>query len=386
MTKATPLNCHNGRMHIAVFLQNLKGGGAERVALTLVNALAQTHDVSLLLVRKQGDYLDDLSPQVKLVDMASGSTMASIPALSRWLRQNRPDVLMSHLTHVNVAAQLAVRLSRTGTPLVAVEHNQIDLNFARIRQRSVRLAYRAVRYVYPGITVVVSVSQGVEDSVKRFCGFAGQNMRVIANPVVTPALRMLLAEPPAHPWLGDGGAPVLLGCGRLVEQKDFPNLIEAFRLARQQRDLRLLILGEGELRSELEAAVANAGLQDCASLPGFDRNPYAAMAAADLFVLSSRWEGLPTVLIEALAAGTNVVAADCPSGPMEVLEGGRYGSLVPTDDPQALADAILSRLSHPIDRETLQKRADEYSLENVQAIYEDLFREVMLARRSKTPV
>lgn len=364
-------------MNIAVFLQNLKGGGAERVALTLVNALAQSHDVTLLLVRKQGDYLDDLSPQVKLVDMAAKSTMAAIPALSHWLRQNRPDVLMTHLTHVNVAAALAVRLSFTEVPHVAVEHNQIDLNFPRIRQRSVRVAYRAVRYIYPGITAVVSVSQGVENSVKRFCAFAGGNMRVIANPVVTPALRDLLTEAPAHPWLSDGGAPVLLGCGRLVEQKDFPNLIEAFRLVRQQRDVRLLILGEGELRPMLEEAVATAGLQEVAALPGFDRNPYAAMAAADLFVLSSRWEGLPTVLIEALAAGTNVVATDCPSGPMEVLEGGRYGSLVPTGNPRALADAILARLAQPIDRATLQKRADDYSLENVQAIYEDLFREVM---------
>lgn len=367
-------------MHIAVFLQNLKGGGAERVALTLVNALAQTHEVSLLLVKKQGDYLDDLAPEVTLVDLAAKSTIAAVPALAGWLRRGRPDVLMSHLTHVNIAAALAVRVSMTGVPHVAVEHNQIDLNFARIRQRSVRLAYRAVRYVYPGITKVISVSQGVEDSVRRFSGISGRNLRVIANPVVTPALRSLLAQAPSHPWLSDGGAPVLLGCGRLVEQKDFPNLIDAFRLARQQRDLRLLILGEGELRPMLEAAVEAAGLQAYAALPGFDRNPYAAMAAADLFVLSSRWEGLPTVLIEALAAGANVVATDCPSGPMEVLEGGRYGSLVPTDDPRALADAILSRLADPIDRSTLQKRADEYSLENVLAIYEDLFREVMVPR------
>lgn len=364
-------------MHIAVFLQNLKGGGAERVALTLVNALAQTHDVSLLLVKKQGDYLDDLSPQVTLVDLATKSTMAAIPALARWLRRSRPDVLMSHLTHVNIAAALAVRASMTGVPHVAVEHNQIDLNFPRIRQRSVRLAYRAVRYVYPGITTVVSVSQGVEDSVRRFSGITAKNMRVIANPVVTPALRSLLAQPPAHPWLSDGGAPVLLGCGRLVEQKDFPNLIEAVRLALQQRDLRLLILGEGELRPMLEAAIADAGLQDSAALPGFDRNPYAAMAAADLFVLSSRWEGLPTVLIEALAAGANVVSTDCPSGPMEVLDGGRYGSLVPMDDPRALADAILLRLAQPLDRAMLQTRADEYSLENILAIYVDLFHDAM---------
>ena len=222
---------------------------------------------------------------------------------------------------------------------------------------------------------MVCVSQGVRDSVLAFTHIAGDNLRVIANPVVTPDLRRRLLEEPAHPWLKDGGPPVLLGCGRLVEQKDFGTMIEAFRILLQRRPARLLILGEGEEREALQEQVTGHGLTEAVSLPGFDRNPYAAMRAARLFVLSSRWEGLPTVLIEALAAGVNVVATDCPSGPAEILENG-VGRLVPVGAPGQLADAMAAALDAPLDPSILTRRAEEYSLERSMKGYEALFEEL----------
>ncbi|WP_324749644.1 glycosyltransferase [Sphingomonas sp. LY54] len=357
---------------ITTFLQDLAGGGAERVAVTLLNAFAIEHEVTLILARPEGPYLADLSPQIRLIPTGAASTAASIPFLARWLRKTRPDILFTHLTHVNVAGAIAARLARTGTAHVAVEHNQMDLNYPRIRQRSVRAAYRVAGWIYPRVSALVSVSEGVRDSVRRFTGIPRNNLHVIANPVVTPELRRRLLEEPAHPWLRDGGPPVILGCGRLVEQKDFGTLIEAFGLLLQKRPVRLLILGEGEQREALQRQIAQNGLGDAVALPGFDRNPYAAMRAARLFALSSRWEGLPTVLIEALAAGVNVVATDCPSGPAEILEGG-IGRLVPVSAPRDLADAMNASLEAPLAAALLSERAEAYSLEISVARYQALF-------------
>jgi glycosyltransferase involved in cell wall biosynthesis len=169
-------------------------------------------------------------------------------------------------------------------------------------------------------------------------------VEVVYNPVITPALMALAQEVPDHPWLAPGQPPVILGVGRLTRQKDFSTLIRAFAEVRRRRVARLLILGEGEERTRLQALAAELGLGDDVALPGFRDNAMAYMAASRVFVLSSAWEGLPTVLIEALAAGARVVSTDCPSGPREILQEGRLGTLVPVGDPAALAGAMLDAL------------------------------------------
>lgn len=363
-------------MRIGAFLQDLAGGGAERVAVLLLNGLAADHDVTLVLARREGPYLADLDPRVEIRDLGGTRTLSSVRPLARWLQTEKPDVLMAHLTHVNIAAALAVRLAGNRIPLVAVEHNQMDLNFALLTARSVRIAYRAVRFLYPGIDRIVCVSDGVAAAVRRFARLRSDNLVTIANPVVTPRLRALARETPAHAWLSSQPPPVILGCGRLVEQKDFANLLRAFRLVRDRRAVRLLILGEGPQRSELETLAGELGLRDDVAMPGFDRNPFAAMRAAGVFVLSSRWEGLPTVLIEALAAGAVVASTDCPSGPREVLRGGALGPLAPIGDPAALADAIVQALDRPVAEDRRLARGEDYTVERAVAAYEALFEEV----------
>jgi glycosyltransferase involved in cell wall biosynthesis len=360
-------------MKIAAFLQDLAGGGAERVAVLLLNGLVKDNDVTLILARREGPYLDSIDPRVRIVDLGGKRTFGAIVPLARWLRRNRPDILISHLTHVNVAAAAAVRLSRKCCAHIAVEHNQMDLNYNRITSRAVRLAYRMVHYVYPGADAVVCVSAGVADSVQRHARIGKGNINVIGNPVVTDQLRQLASEIPHHPWLSDGGAPVILGCGRLVEQKDFANLLHAFKIILSRRSARLLILGDGPLRPELEAAVTALGIGEHVSMPGFDSNPFAAMRTAAIFALSSRWEGLPTVLIEALASGAVVVSTDCPSGPRELLQDGALGPLVPVGDPAALAQAIEQAIDHPADANLRRSRAEEYTAENAAKNYLRLF-------------
>ena len=367
-------------LRLAVFLQDLSGGGAERVAVLLMNELVQSGPVSLVLARREGPYLADLDPSVEIVDLGGVRTLGAIAGLARWLRRRRPDALMSHLTHVNVAAVAAVALARTRTPVVVVEHNQIDLNYARLTSVAVKAAYRATAWAYPRADAVVCVSPGVAKSISTFARMPLERLRVIDNPVVTPELERLAAEPPAHPWLRDKTAPVIIGCGRLVEQKDFETLIRAFRLVRDKRPARLLILGEGPLRGALEALAAALGLTDDVSLPGFDRNPFAAMRAADVFALSSRWEGLPTALIEALACGVPVVATDCPSGPFEVLKGGSLGRLTGLADPAGLALATLQTLDDPGPRAARTERAQDYTVARAAGAYRTLFETLAAAR------
>jgi glycosyltransferase involved in cell wall biosynthesis len=191
------------------------------------------------------------------------------------------------------------------------------------------------------------VSGGAADDLARTSGLSRDRVQVVYNPVITPAMLALAREAPDHPWYAHGQPPVILGVGRLTRQKDFATLVRAFALARQQRPARLIILGEGEDRAALEALIRELGVADDVALPGFRDNAMAYMAGSALFVLSSAWEGLPTVLIEALAAGARVVSTDCPSGPREILQGGRLGALVPVGDAAALAAAMGEALARP---------------------------------------
>jgi glycosyltransferase involved in cell wall biosynthesis len=197
------------------------------------------------------------------------------------------------------------------------------------------------------------VSQGVADDLAAVTGIRRERLRVIYNPVVSQRMRDLAREPPTlstgcpHPWFAPGAPPVVLALGRLTVLKDYPSLIRAFGLLRRKHEVRLMILGEGQERPRLEGLVAQLGLCDCVALPGFGANPYAYLARAALFVLSSISEALPTALIEAMALGTPVVATDCKCGPKEVLQDGRYGALVPTGDVAALAEAMSATLTAP---------------------------------------
>jgi glycosyltransferase involved in cell wall biosynthesis len=181
--------------------------------------------------------------------------------------------------------------------------------------------------------------------------------------VVLPDLTERAAAPAPHPWLAQrGGPPVVVAAGRLEGQKNFPLLLEAFARLRRERPARLLILGEGRKRAPLEEQARALGIEDDLALPGFIDNPYAAFSRAALFVLSSDHEGLPAVLIQALACGCPVVSTDCPHGPAEILDHGRYGELVPVRDAPALAAAMARTLDHPLPAQTLRARGGEFSL------------------------
>jgi glycosyltransferase involved in cell wall biosynthesis len=330
----------------------------------IVNGIAgRGVPTDLVLVSREGPYLGELDPRVTIVELPEKRTLTSIWGLRRYLRERRPAALVANLTHINVAACFARVLARYRGRVIVVERNQYTRN-RELKSGLVRLTYDAVPYAYRFADVIGAVSTGVKDDLAAATGLPASRMEVLYNPVVGPELAGLAALSPDHPWMHDGGDPVILAVGRLTRQKNYPLLLDAFARVRQARPVRLLILGEGELRPDLEAQVARLGLQDSVALPGFRANPFAFMSRAALFVMSSDWEGLPTVLIEAMACGAPVVATRCDSGPGEILEEGRYGRLTPMGDAPALAQAMIATLDDPGDRTARIARAHHFNLDS----------------------
>jgi glycosyltransferase involved in cell wall biosynthesis len=330
---------------VALFLPALYGGGAERVVLQLAGGIASRGiAVSLVLARQEGPYLAEIPESVQTVNLKTSRDRQALPALVRHLRKERPSALLSGL-HTNLIALWARRLARVSTRVIVVEHNTLS---SRVRDdpSDIRMRWmpRLIRWFYPWADGIVAVSHGVADDLARETKIPRNRIRVIYNPTVIPELSEKAKAPLEHPWFQPGQPPVVLGAGRLTRQKDFPTLIKAFAQARKTYPSRLLILGEGEERPALETLVRDLGLQEEVQLPGFVNNPYPYMARAYLFVLSSRWEGLPGVLIEAMFCGTRLIATDCPSGPREILQNGRYGMLVPVGDADVLGQAIETAL------------------------------------------
>jgi len=365
-----------GPRPIAFFLPTVRGGGAQRVIVNLVQGITERGiQVDLVLAAATGVFLDQLPAAVRLVDLRSNRLHRSLVPLAGYLRRERPRALVSSMSHANLIALWAARLARRGTPVVVTVHNTMSQSQSTGTggRFSGALESRLLRAFYPWAARVVAVSRGAADDLARTSGLPRERVRVVYNPVITPAVMAVARQRADHPWLAAGQPPVVLGVGRLTAQKDFPTLIRAFAAVRKQEPARLIILGEGEDRSRLEALADELGVRPDVDLPGFRDDAMAFMAHSSLFVLSSAWEGLPTVLIEALAAGTRVVSTDCPSGPREILQDGRLGTLVRVGDHVTLAEAMLDALrrpAEPIPAETLAPFTRDVAVDNYLRLIE----------------
>lgn len=330
---------------IALFLPDLTGGGAERVTVNLAQGFSERGlKVDLVLIKATGPYLSQLPSEVRVIDLGTKRALLSPPALIRYMRKERPVALISALHHANIAALWAKRFSNSSTRIVVTIHNNLSLTNQHASGARTRLMPNFLRYCFPWADEIVAVSKGVADDFAVVTGLNRGRIKTIYNPVVSAMLIKRAKEAVNHPWFAPGQPPVILAVGRLTRQKDFPTLIRAFDVVQRTRPARLMILGEGEDRPSLEALVRQLDLNDSVCLPGFVNNPYAYLSRASVFVLSSIWEGLPTVLIEALAVGVPVVSTDCESGPREILDDGKYGRLVAVNDSIALSEAIEKTL------------------------------------------
>ena len=355
---------------ITIFIPTLRGGGVQRMMLNLANNFIERgFEVDLLVSKAEGPYVSQIPSQVRMIDFQSARLIGSLPRLISYLKRYQPLVLFSAMNSPNLLAIWAGQLSRADTPIVISVRNQFSYELHNYQKLRYKLIPTLTKYFYPWADEIIAISQGVALDLADVTGLSLDRIKVIYNPVVFPELGKKGQELVTHPWFFESAVPIILGVGRLTKQKDFPTLIRAFALVRQTRLARLVILGEGEERSSLEALVRDLNLDDDVSLPGFINNPYAYMKKANVFVLSSAWEGFGNVLVEAMACGTTVISTDCPSGPREILAEGKYGKLVPVKDSVALARAILESLENPINSDILRSRASEFTVERISDRY-----------------
>jgi glycosyltransferase involved in cell wall biosynthesis len=293
-----------------------------------------------------------------------------LPALVRYLWSRKPRALLSGLVHINTIALLAKSFT-PGTRLIISERNTPSLD-AKNDEPATRLGYRLAPYLYPRADKIAAVSNGVADDLARSIGVPHQRIEVIRNPVVTEQMLALAREEFQHPWFLAGSPPVLLSAGRLAPAKDYPTLLRAFAKLHARRPCRLMVLGEGELSTDLIKLMEMLGIGPDVAFLGFVINPYAIMSKAALLVLSSRWEGSPNVLVEAMACGLPVVSTDCPSGPREILANGMFGPLVRIGDAEELSSAMAHVLDNPTPRSLLEQGSRPYRSEHAASKYLNL--------------
>jgi glycosyltransferase involved in cell wall biosynthesis len=335
---------------LAFFLPGMYDGGAERIMLNLANGMtSRGYPVDFVLARAEGPFMDEIPDSVRLIDLKASRVLSSTPALVRYLRHERPIALLSIL-YANIIALWARRLAGIPMRVILGEHNTLSSVVKGGDEPRLQSYPSLARWFYPWADGIVAVSRGVADDLAQVIKIPRERISVIYNPIVTPDLFEKSKALLDHPWFKIGEPPVLLAVGRLTLQKAFDVLIQAFNRVRKDHRVRLMILGEGEDRPALEALIREYDLEEDISMPGFVPNPYPYMVHAAAFVLSSRWEGLPTVLVEAMALGAPIISTDCPSGPREILLDGKYGQLVAVDDPFALATAIAKSLQTNLNR------------------------------------
>lgn len=373
------------RPDLAIFLQDLAGGGAERMMVNLAGGLAERgFHVDIVLSRREGRYVREVDPAVRIVDLGANRVMTALVPLARYLRRERPHVLLSTLVHVNVAALLAQRLSRVPVPVIVREASVMSNSRRYAAHWPIKMAYRLAPAVYRLADRILAVSEGVADDAATYLSLPRERIKVAYNPVVGPGLYAAAARSPDHRWLVDDRTPVFLNVGRLTVLKDQATLLRAFAMLRKKREARLIILGEGPLRGQLESLARSLGIASDVAFPGFVDNPFAYMARSTCLVVSSRSEGLPGALIQAMACGAPVISTDCPSGPSEILKGGEFGLLVPVGDDRAMAAAMNAVLESPRPAGRARNRAAEFSIEEAVRTYAGIITELASAdsRRS----
>lgn len=353
------------KRRLAVLVASLAHGGIGKMRVHLINEfIRQGVDVDLLVAEADSPYMGRLDASVRVFNLGTSHAWTSVPGIARYLRRERPDAMLTQRIRVNVAALRARRLARSTVPVYVTLNTNLSaqLDSMPAGKRARQLA-KLCRY-YPRNDGLIAVSRGVAEDAAALIGIDRGRIQSIANPVVTPALFEAARQDPGHAWFGGGEAPVVVSVGRLEPQKDFETLLRAFARLHGDCPARLIILGEGKQRDMLAGLAAELGIAGAVDMPGFVDNPHAYMARARLFVLSSRWEGSPNGLTEAVALGTPVVATSCPNGPSEILEDGRYGELVPVGDVEALAGAMQRTLDAPLSAEVLRRAGERYSAEN----------------------
>tara|TARA_B100000212_G_scaffold89261_1_gene65453 strand:- start:27714 stop:28835 length:1122 start_codon:yes stop_codon:yes gene_type:complete len=336
---------------IAFFIPKLTYGGAERVIIDIANNLSKRGYLIDIVLAKGGKiYLEEISPSVNIINLNSKSTILSFFNLSRYIQKSRPNGIISALSHANCVVLLSRKFVNNNTKVVVSERNISYRNtFNKIGFKRFILDL-LIKYLYPEAKCIVTVSEGVRESIINTYKFKRDHVKAILNPCDFQKINNLKSKCMLNSKIINGfkseNQKIILSVGSLTIQKNYSLLIKAFKIVSQEINCKLIILGEGPERSKLDELCRNLAIDsNSIYMPGFIANPFPYMKACDLYVMSSLWEGLPNVLIQALACKCNIISTDCDAGPREILEDGKWGRLIKVNDTNGLANAMIEELS-----------------------------------------
>ncbi|MFO1431849.1 MAG: glycosyltransferase [Candidatus Competibacteraceae bacterium] len=363
---------------VAFFLYSLSGGGTERVNLSLANELSEMgYLVDLVLVNKSGEFLNKVREDIRIIDFQKFRAIECIYRLAQYLRRERPTVLFTALPTLNIIGISANIIAGFKTNVIPTEHMPVSIDERETHKIEPKIAYKLYPLFYKFVkNIVVNCEDSAKDFTKRYKWINKKKIKIIYNPVVSNELLEMAQETPEIDWFKEPIInPIILGVGRLTKQKNFHLLVEAFAKLRAKYNCRLVILGNGEDYGSLKDLAKNLGIEKDFLMPGFKENPYSYMTRASVFVLSSIYETLPTVLIEALACGTPVVATDC-FGVREILQNGEYGIIVNNPTAVEIAFTIKEVLDSNSDKARLIERAKFFGIQEAAKKYSMLIEEV----------
>lgn len=341
-------------MKILLITARFSLSGVPLAQIRLALALARRgHEVKLIFCYVDPAYtlpsIDGLRVEVWNIPQARGALLP----LVRELLIEKPDIVFSAEDHLNTWVLIAALLARSNT-MISASSRVTPFDTYSDAPLSKRWALKQLaKLVMPRANVLTCVSKDMVGQYRQV--FSNPSHVCIYNIVVDEIAHQRMNETVDHPWFAEQSFPMLLACGQLVHWKGFDDLIQAMALLRARREVRLMIIGDGPLRGDLQALIDARNLQDAVDLVGYVENPLKYFKRSDVFVLSSLVEGMPNVLVEAMMCGCTPVATDCPTGPRELLQEGRFGYLVPVRDPFAMASAIDHALDHPIPKDLLNE-------------------------------
>lgn len=361
-------------MKILLMYRDLTHGGVQKIMVYVANYFAGCgYDVTLLVGEAKGPYLNLLSSDVKVISINTKNRYSLCKHLITLLRHHKPDILFTGVPSFNLIAIIAKYISLTNTKVIISEHSNTFKEFSKSKNFSYKLSFLLIPFLYRFSDAIIAVSKGVAKDLSKFSFIPCDSIKTIYNPAYSKSIAQVSKFEVNEDWFEYKDCPVIIGVGRLTEQKDFSTLLDAIYTLRKTRNVKLIIVGDGPMYADLQMKIDSYGLNAYVKLVGFKENPISWINKADVFVLSSKWEGFGNILVEALAAGTTIVSTDCKSGPSEILKGGQLGYLVPTCDVKAMSEKIAYAIDNPISKAVLTNAAEEYDEDFIMKEYESLF-------------
>lgn len=362
----------NNEKKICFFAPNLLGGGAERVISILSSHFAENgYKVDLVLANAVGPYLANIPDLVKVIDLKCEKVLWSLPKLVKYLRIHQPDIMFTSQMHSSTIGLWAVKLAGVKTR-VFIRQPTMLMPFHDNKSWASKIRQRVFLTTANLADKVIVTSDAMAKEFLSLSKVLKSNVEIVYNPVPIKEIENKSLKRIEHSWFKKGEPPVILAAGRLAAVKDFQTLIKAFAIVKKATPAHLIILGEGTLRNELEHLIEMLNISEFVQMPGFVENPYQYMKNADVFVLSSLWEGFPNGMIEAMACGVAIVATDCDGGTSEILEYGKWGKLVPIKSEVRMAKAILETLAAD-NLPNVLERVDSFSIESIREKYINIF-------------